>query len=100
MVIMLSLFPSYSNFWNTGKDFLSTFHSSANNIHGNDPLIPVNHYAFAFHCGISVNDILHSSFSDPPPKTKPIIQPVIHYVALDKKISCVVLAIRGTLSFR
>ncbi|KAJ3103380.1 hypothetical protein HDU97_010218 [Phlyctochytrium planicorne] len=114
-------------------------------IHTTDAHHHVNHYAFAIHTGIAVNDILHSSFGgsfsthrhdtgsslptspvgsysaaggSQPGKsspsrtgstskplhalptaapTQPRMQPLNHYVALDRLARVVVVALRGTL---
>ncbi|KAJ3220088.1 hypothetical protein HDU67_006844 [Dinochytrium kinnereticum] len=69
-------------------------------IHSTDPHIHVNHYSFAIHTTIPVNDILHSSYDtnrDPPPPSSPTMQPLNHYVVLDRAARVVVVALRGTL---
>ncbi|KAJ3195728.1 hypothetical protein HK101_011240 [Irineochytrium annulatum] len=74
-------------------------------IHTDDPLIHTNHYAFSIHTGIPLNDILHSSFTPTVPMpvnptavpTSPKMEPLIHYVVLDRAARAVVLSLRGTL---
>ncbi|KAI8847363.1 hypothetical protein BC829DRAFT_444678 [Chytridium lagenaria] len=71
-------------------------------IHTTDPRIHANHYAFAIHTGVAVNDIVHSSFDngrDPAAAAplSPRMQPLNHYVVLDRAAKVVVVALRGTL---
>lgn len=54
------------------------------------------HYAFANHTGLDLNDILLSSYSDSAIDDKAGI-PLVHFVSIDHKAKAVVLTIRGTL---
>lgn len=54
------------------------------------------HYAFAHHTRLSLNDILLSSYSDTAIDDKAGI-PLVHFVAIDHQAKAVVLTIRGTL---
>ncbi|KAI9332810.1 Alpha/Beta hydrolase protein [Obelidium mucronatum] len=72
-------------------------------IHTSDESIHANHFAFAIHAGIPVNDIILSSYTDYMLETgitqaKPVFDPVFHYVALDRFAKVVVVALRGTLA--
>ncbi|KAI8620840.1 hypothetical protein BC830DRAFT_408675 [Chytriomyces sp. MP71] len=85
-----------------GSEFMTVF--DVGNIrklkHVNDPSVPMNHVAFATHVNIPVEDILHSSFNDPQPlpSEEEKIEPVVHYVSLDREAGVVVVTLRGTLS--
>lgn len=54
------------------------------------------HYAFAHHTRLNLDDILLSSYSDSATDDKAGI-PLVHFVAIDHNAKAVVLTIRGTL---
>lgn len=58
-----------------------------------------NNHAFAHHVGISVDDILLSSYTDTGPTafSTSKITPLINYVAVDHSLGAIVLACRGSL---
>lgn len=59
-----------------------------------------NHHAFAHHTGVSVSDILLSSWTDTSPLTAvqhPQLHALVHYVTVDHSAKAVVLTCRGTL---
>lgn len=57
-----------------------------------------NNHAFAHHVGISVNDILLSSYTDPTPGFSTAkMSPIVNYVAIDHSIQSIVLSCRGSL---
>lgn len=59
-----------------------------------------NHHAFAHHTGVSVDDILLSSYTDRSPLTSvqhPQLHALVHYVTVDHTAQAVVLTCRGTL---
>lgn len=61
-----------------------------------DPSHHSEHYAFAHHTGLELDDIVLSSFSDSAVNDSAGI-PLVHFVALDHETKAVVLTIRGTL---
>jgi hypothetical protein len=71
----------------TLKDFEGTHHP--------------NHVAFARHIGIPLRDVVHSSYIRPSGTplllTEPKLNPVVHYVCIDRTAKAVVLVLRGTL---
>ncbi|TPX67833.1 hypothetical protein CcCBS67573_g07362 [Chytriomyces confervae] len=97
-----------------GSEFMTVFDvGNIRKLKGvNDPSVPMNHVAFATHVNIPVLDIVHSSFMDesvpisdpvdgatPKPDTEEgSIQPVVHYVSIDREAGVVVVTLRGTLS--
>lgn len=54
------------------------------------------HYAFAYHTKLALEDILLSSYSDSAVDNKSGI-PLVHFVSIDHEAKAVVLTIRGTL---
>ncbi|ORY92267.1 hypothetical protein BCR43DRAFT_518250 [Syncephalastrum racemosum] len=58
-----------------------------------------NHHVFAHHTGVSVQDILLSSYTDHSPLTMhhPSIHELVHYVTVDHATKAIVLTCRGTL---
>ncbi|VVT57950.1 uncharacterized protein SAPINGB_P005962 [Magnusiomyces paraingens] len=61
-----------------------------------DPSHHSEHYAFAHHTGLDLDDIVLSSYSDSAVNDSAGI-PLVHFVALDHAAKAVVLTIRGTL---
>lgn len=58
-----------------------------------------NHYVFAHHTGVSIQDILLSSYTDHSLLTMhhPSIHELVHYVTVDHSAEAIVLTCRGTL---
>ncbi|KAI8377742.1 uncharacterized protein BYT42DRAFT_571448 [Radiomyces spectabilis] len=58
-----------------------------------------NHHAFAHHTGVSVEDILLSSYTDHSllKMNHPSMHALVHYVTVDHRAKAVVLTCRGTL---
>lgn len=58
-----------------------------------------NHHAFAHHTGLSVQDILLSSYTDRSSLTMhhPSLHELVHYVTVDHASQAIVLTCRGTL---
>lgn len=59
-----------------------------------------NHHAFAHHTGVSVQDILLSSYTDPSnllAMHHPSLHALVHYVTVDHHTKSIVLTCRGTL---
>ncbi|KAI7874692.1 alpha/beta-hydrolase [Lichtheimia hyalospora FSU 10163] len=57
-----------------------------------------NHHAFAHHTGVSVDDILLSSYADQSTLINhPKLHALVHYVTVDHAAQAVVLTCRGTL---
>jgi hypothetical protein len=54
------------------------------------------HYAFAHHAQLEIDDILLSSYSDPPASNSRSI-PLLHFITVDHEAKGIVLTIRGTL---
>ncbi|KAJ3388625.1 NAD-dependent protein lipoamidase sirtuin-4 [Entophlyctis sp. JEL0112] len=95
-----------------GSEFMTVF--DVGNIRKlkavNDTSVPMNHVAFATHVKVPVKDILTSSYADekllPQPKESETveesdvekIEPITHYISLDREAGVVVISLRGTLS--
>ncbi|MBW0484019.1 hypothetical protein O181_023734 [Austropuccinia psidii MF-1] len=57
-----------------------------------------NDHAFASHVGLTVDQIVLSSFTEPHPRLgNDALSPLVHYVSIDHQIKAVVLTCRGTL---
>ncbi|PWZ02674.1 hypothetical protein BCV70DRAFT_4330 [Testicularia cyperi] len=56
-----------------------------------------NVWAFAHHVGISVDNILLNSFSEPQPLRSEKMSPLVNYVAVDDAAKAIVLTCRGTM---
>ncbi|KAJ3340528.1 hypothetical protein HDU83_007021 [Entophlyctis luteolus] len=104
---LLRNFERYMRFCSAcyGADFMKlTGVGSVRDIHMSDDSIHANHIAFAIHSGISVQDILLSSYMDSADfanassSQKPAMDTVVHYVAIDRTAKVVVVALRGTLA--
>lgn len=83
-----------------GQSFMSVlgmgkYYSSYNNYDGASSHHS-EHYAFAHHTRLNLDDILLSSYSDSAVDDKAGI-PLVHFVAIDHGAKAVVLTIRGTL---
>ncbi|KAJ3031505.1 UNVERIFIED_CONTAM: hypothetical protein HDU68_003446 [Siphonaria sp. JEL0065] len=103
---LLSNFERYCRFSSAayGAEFMKLMGvGNLRDIHTTDESIHANHYAFAIHAGIPVNDIILSSYTDSmiqagATQNKPLMDPVFHYVALDRVARVVVVSLRGTLA--
>ncbi|KAF7731204.1 hypothetical protein EC973_000619 [Apophysomyces ossiformis] len=56
-----------------------------------------NHHAFAHHTGVSIQDIILSSYTDESMLSTPQLHALVHYVTIDHSAKAVVLTCRGTL---
>ncbi|KAI9622634.1 hypothetical protein KEM48_007123 [Puccinia striiformis f. sp. tritici PST-130] len=57
-----------------------------------------NDHAFASHVGLTVDQILLSSFTEPNPVLgNEVLSPLVHYVSIDHDSKAIVLTCRGTL---
>ncbi|KAI9339025.1 Alpha/Beta hydrolase protein [Obelidium mucronatum] len=85
-----------------GSEFMTVF--DVGNIRRlqrvNDPNVPMNHVSFATHVNVPVLDVLYSSTPEPTtlPPPEESIEPVAHYISLDREAGVVVVTLRGTLS--
>ncbi|ORY38217.1 hypothetical protein BCR33DRAFT_720921, partial [Rhizoclosmatium globosum] len=83
-----------------GSEFMTVF--DVGNIrklqHIKDPNIPMNHIAFATHVSIPVRDVVYSSYVSGVGQEENKIEPITHYVSIDREAGVVVVTLRGTLS--
>ncbi|RKO83604.1 hypothetical protein BDK51DRAFT_49828 [Blyttiomyces helicus] len=84
-----------------GRHFMRIFGAGrVHSIVSSDPRHPADHYAFAFHTGVPLDCILLSSSNSQgstPLFASPRMEPLAHFVVVDREARAVVLTLRGTL---